>query len=97
MNDMKKEEKSLSLSTIQYDMGGDTLQSRKRHGWAPAKEDYQDEISNQRPVSYPGASINQIYNVILNIYDNIMRIRFNCMNDNCMAYVRETYNLRYNS
>ena len=67
MNDMKKEEKSLSVSTLQYDMGGDTLQSRKRHGWAPAKDDYQDEISNPRPVSYPGSSINQIYNVDLYI------------------------------
>ena len=71
MKDLKKEEKSLSVSTIQYDMDGDTLQSRKRHGWAPAKDDYQDEITNQRPVSYPGSSIYQIDMLILHIYDNI--------------------------
>ena len=54
MTELQKEDESLAVLTSSFDAGSNTLKSRNRHGWAPAKDPYQDVMSSKRPVSCSG-------------------------------------------
>ena len=68
MNELRKDEKSSSILTLQYDIENEAEKSRRRHGWAPAEDNYKDEIDNPRPVSFSGRAYDNVILCILSSY-----------------------------
>ena len=56
MKEIKNGEASTSILELHCDVDSGTLTSRKRHGWAPPKETYQNKMIIERPVSLTGTN-----------------------------------------